>query len=231
MIILHVLVVVGITCTIKWWLLSKTTSKTSPCKWQTIRLVGWGLTALLTQNRSYRACRFVGIFYSKWQTILEMALILLTSIKNSLMFRKRRNKHQQFRSCQCTTIIRVMYACMHWIQVIEQSQQTYEVTDDMDVHIITVLWNCIEQQERLENRCPLKTNAGYFSLTDFSALTQLGGRKGIRPVKMGGWWRWALVSPDGVIAVSASINLSLHHKVQKFSSGTGSPGWSWKKGP
>jgi len=22
----------------------------------------------------------------------------------------------------------------------------------------------------------------------------------------------------------------LHHKVQKFSSGTGSPGWSWKKG-
>ena len=28
-------------------------------------LVGWSLTALLTQNRSYRACRFVGIFYSK----------------------------------------------------------------------------------------------------------------------------------------------------------------------
>jgi len=30
--------------------------------------------------------------------------------------------------------------------------------------------------------------------------------------------------------VSASVNLSLHHKVQKFSSGTGSPGWSRKKG-
>jgi len=30
--------------------------------------------------------------------------------------------------------------------------------------------------------------------------------------------------------VSASANLPLHHKVQKFSSGTGSPGWSWKKG-
>ena len=28
-------------------------------------LVGWGLTALLTQNRSYRACKFVGIFHSK----------------------------------------------------------------------------------------------------------------------------------------------------------------------
>jgi len=27
----------------------------------------------------------------------------------------------------------------------------------------------------------------------------LGGRRGIRPVKnMGGWWRCALVSPDGV---------------------------------
>ena len=52
---------------------------------------------------------------------------------------------------------------------------------------------------------------------------------------MAGWWRWALVSPDGVapsrmVCVSTSVNLPLHHKVQKFSSGTGSPGWSWKKG-
>jgi len=31
-------------------------------------------------------------------------------------------------------------------------------------------------------------------------------------------------------SVSASVNLSLHNKVQKFSSGTGSPGWSWKNG-
>jgi len=30
--------------------------------------------------------------------------------------------------------------------------------------------------------------------------------------------------------VSASVNLPLHHKVQKFSSGTGAPGWSRKKG-
>jgi len=40
--------------------------------------------------------------------------------------------------------------------------------------------------------------------------------------------RWALVSPDGVapsrmIYVSASVNLPLHHKVQKFSSGTAAP--------
>jgi len=44
-----------------------------------------------------------------------------------------------------------------------------------------------------------------------------------------------LVSPDGVVpsrmvGVSASVNLPLRHKVQKFSSGTGSPGWSRKKG-
>ena len=34
------------------------------------------------------------------------------------------------------------------------------------------------------------------------------------------WWRWALVSLDGVapsrmVSVSASVNLPLHHKVQK----------------
>jgi len=52
---------------------------------------------------------------------------------------------------------------------------------------------------------------------------------------MGGWWRWALVNLDGVapsrmVSVSASVNLPLHHKVQNFSSGTGSLGWSRKKG-
>jgi len=33
-----------------------------------------------------------------------------------------------------------------------------------------------------------------------------------------------------MVSVSASLNLPLHHKVQKFSSGTGSPGWSQKNG-
>jgi len=55
------------------------------------------------------------------------------------------------------------------------------------------------------------------------------------PVKNRGWWRWALVSLDGVVpsrmvCVSASVNFPLHHEVQKFASGTGSPGWSRKKG-
>jgi len=71
----------------------------------------------------------------------------------------------------------------------------------------------------------------------FSALTLLVGQEGHPACKknMGGWWRWALVSLDGVaasrmVSVSASVNLPLHHKVQKFSSGTGSPGWSRTKG-
>jgi len=46
---------------------------------------------------------------------------------------------------------------------------------------------------------------------------------------------WALVSADGVapsrmVGVSDSVNLPLHHKVQKFSSGTDSLGWFRKKG-
>jgi len=44
-----------------------------------------------------------------------------------------------------------------------------------------------------------------------------------------------LVSPDGVapsrmVSVSASVILPLRHKVQKFFSGTGLPGWFQKKG-
>jgi len=33
-----------------------------------------------------------------------------------------------------------------------------------------------------------------------------------------------------MVGVSASVNLPLHHKVQKFSSGTSLPRWSRKKG-
>jgi len=38
------------------------------------------------------------------------------------------------------------------------------------------------------------------------------------------------VAPSQMVCVSASVNLPLHHKVQKFSSGTSSPRWSRKKG-
>jgi len=44
-----------------------------------------------------------------------------------------------------------------------------------------------------------------------------------RASEYGGWWTWALVtSPDGValigmVGVSASVNLPLHHKVPRSS--------------
>jgi len=55
-----------------------------------------------------------------------------------------------------------------------------------------------------------------------------------RSLVVEGWWRWALVGLDGVapsrmVSVSASVSLPLHHEVQKFSSGTGSPMWTQKK--
>jgi len=78
-------------------------------------------------------------------------------------------------------------------------------------------------------------SALYHDIIAFSALTLLGGRQEGHPAckNMGGWW--PLVSADGVtpnrmVNVSASVNLILYHKVRKFSSGTGSPGWSWKQG-
>jgi len=38
------------------------------------------------------------------------------------------------------------------------------------------------------------------------------------------------VAPSLTVGVSASVNAFLHHKLQKFSSGTGTPGWFRKKG-
>jgi len=74
------------------------------------------------------------------------------------------------------------------------------------------------------------------ALVAFSALALLVGQQEGHPTcKKWGWWRLALVSPDGVapnqlVGVSASVGLPLLHKVQKFSSGTGSHGWSREKG-
>jgi len=80
-------------------------------------------------------------------------------------------------------------------------------------------------------------NGKFVDIHAFSALTLLVGRQEGHPAckKMGGWWRWALLSLDGVapsrmVGVSASVNLPVHHKVQKFSSGTSWPRWSQKKG-
>ena len=87
------------------------------------------------------------------------------------------------------------------------------------------------------SRCQKRTSVFYGARgVAFSTLTLLVGQQEGHPArkKYGGWWRWALVSPDGVapsrmVGLSASVNLPLHRKVQKFSSGTGSSGWSRKK--
>jgi len=56
-----------------------------------------------------------------------------------------------------------------------------------------------------------------------------GQQEGRPACKNGGWWKWALVSPDGVapsgmVGVFASANLPLHHEVQKFIMAPAHPG-------
>ena len=75
------------------------------------------------------------------------------------------------------------------------------------------------------------------ALVAFSALMLLVGRQEGHPAckkygEDGGGWHW-LVQIEWHSAgwsVCLPVNLLLHHKVRKFSSGTGSPGWSRKKG-
>ena len=108
------------------------------------------------------------------------------------------------------------------------------------VCVLLILLNTIIKGTETVQATPLRRTL-IFSLIRMRYLPSvlwhcwLGGRKGIQPVKKyGGWWRWALVILDGVapsrmVSVSASVNLPLQQKVQKFSPGTGSPGWSRKK--
>jgi len=72
---------------------------------------------------------------------------------------------------------------------------------------------------------------GYLDLMRLAMAMMISNKQ----LFVGEWWRWALVSPDGVapswmVSVSASVNLPLQQEVQKLSSSTGSPGWSRKKG-
>jgi len=76
----------------------------------------------------------------------------------------------------------------------------------------------------------------YFNFFAVLALTLLVGRQEGHPACKkwedgggGHWLAWMEWLPAGWL-VSASVNLPLHHKVHKFYSGTGSPGWCRKKG-
>jgi len=75
------------------------------------------------------------------------------------------------------------------------------------------------------------------SMLAFSALTLLVARQEGHPackmknMGVGGGGHWLVRMewrPAGWSVCLPPFNLPLHHKVQKLSSGTGSPGWSWK---
>ena len=72
------------------------------------------------------------------------------------------------------------------------------------------------------------------ALVAVSAFTLLVGRQEGHPACKK-WGMVEVVSLDGVVlsrmvAASAFVNLPLHHEVQKFSYGIGSPRWCRKKG-
>ena len=78
-----------------------------------------------------------------------------------------------------------------------------------------------------------RTLSNLNALVAFSGLTLLVGRQEGHPACKngdGGGGHCLVRGPIRMVSVSVSVNLPLHHKDQKFSSGTGSPGWSRKKG-
>jgi len=95
----------------------------------------------------------------------------------------------------------------------------------------------VGQQNKTFNS--MNVNSYYINLA-FRALTLLVGQQEGHPACKkwgdGGGGHWLVRNLDGVapswmVSVSASVDLPLHHNVQKFSYGTGSPRWSRKKGP
>jgi len=126
-----------------------------------------------------------------------------------------------------------------WLRTLSHWGKIFRKPQKITIFWLTLYMYTHRAWKRSTTFLPLNFAKCLFALTLPSVLCHcwLGGRKGIRHVQNGGWWRWALVSPDGVapswmVDVSASVNLPLDHKVQKFSSGsgTGSHGWSRKKG-
>jgi len=71
---------------------------------------------------------------------------------------------------------------------------------------------------------PIMGPVSYYTQEGHPACKNMGGDGG------GGHWLVQMEWRTAGWSVSASVNLALHHKVQKFSSVTGSPGWSRKKG-
>jgi len=92
----------------------------------------------------------------------------------------------------------------------------------VDKGCVYIRWKTFSFDERLV----------YFA---FSALTLLvGQQEGHLACKKwdggGGHWLVQMEWHPAGWSVYLPVNLPLHHKVEKFSSGTSSPGWSQKKG-
>ena len=75
------------------------------------------------------------------------------------------------------------------------------------------------------------TITGFASWQRYCMASSSGRRANFPALNTGHWLvRMECRPARWMVGVSASVNLPLHHKVKKFSSGTGSPGWFWKKG-
>ena len=114
----------------------------------------------------------------------------------------------------------------------------FEAVDGKSWSLRTMVLKDLWQRSRLMGFCTCAESYVVFNAGPYTVLLDNSVCLNCRAIElvknMGGWWRFALVSPDGVArsrmdSVSASVNLPLHHKVQKFSSGTGSPGMSRKR--
>jgi len=82
------------------------------------------------------------------------------------------------------------------------------------LHIMTMLTTAVVSHTQINsfaiiNKCIYIPQQGHYRYATLHNISRL--------VTSAGW------------SVCASVNVPLHHKVQKFSSGTSSPGWSWKK--
>ena len=82
----------------------------------------------------------------------------------------------------------------------------------------------------------INNNFNYEGLLTVSALTLLVSRQEGHPAckKMGGWWRWALLSPDGVapswmVGMSASVSLPLPIKSRSSLLAPAHPGGPGKR--
>jgi len=118
-----------------------------------------------------------------------------------------------------------------WVGLVDQISELWPNIEPAFELSYTRRWTKLD----MGRRCSLVT--GWVRVPKFLWEVWAGKSMKYIPVilHMREWWMWALlrlygVAPSQTVGVSASVNLPFHRIVQKFSSGTSSPGWSRKKG-